>query len=63
MVAVGCRHDDFLTCAAGAEAGGAGGRGRASPGTALAGRVADPLDVGRRRVADVVGKLDYVPKD
>ena len=53
----------FLTCAAGAEAGGAGGRGRASPGTALAGRVADALDVGRRRVADVVGKLDYVPKD
>ena len=53
----------FLTSAASAKARGAGRRRRASPGAALARRVAHPLDVGRRRIADIVGELDDVPED
>ena len=53
----------LLTSAASAKAGGAGRRRRASPGAALARRVAHTLDVGRRRVADIVGELDDVPED
>ena len=56
----GCRSP---TSAASAETGRAGRRWRASPGAALARRVAHALLVGRRRVADVVGELDYVPED